>query len=131
MTLEELRTDTYTRSGQLSSNVRQLGLSGIALVWLSQKPLGATTVTIPQELYLAGIFFVLALICDFFQYLYSYSVWYAILCKEEKKGTADNESVEGPTYINYPTNTLWFMKVASVAVGYLFVGLLVAGTIRQ
>jgi hypothetical protein len=117
MKLKETREAYYELSRTLSEINRKLGFAGIALIWLfKQGPDGKATV--PAELRIPALAIVSALTLDFLQYVWSTAAWARFARRNEKEGKNDDDEVNAPDWINWPTLAFFWLKVVAMAIGY-------------
>jgi hypothetical protein len=111
----------YSHSGTASSNVRKLGFTGIALVWLfSGGGIGnADQVRIDGHLEWPLYVMVIALGVDFLQYFALSIIWRAFARYSENRHGADDQ-FRAPDWINYIGEVFFFAKQVVVGVGYVW-----------
>lgn len=107
-------------SAQASVNVRQLGLGGIALIWLFKASVEANSIILPSVLLWAGAFIIAALLLDFFQYTAGAAIWSGFNRLKEKAGVPLEQDFKAPRWINWSANTLFWGKVGCTITGYGF-----------
>jgi len=118
-------------SGQVSSNVRQLGFAALASVWLFKSTSKGETVTLPLLLWWVGGLSVAALFFDFVQYLWNATAWGQYHRRQELKGIAVNEEFLAPTWINWPGNGLFVLKVCCLFLCYFLLLVFLWGNIQS
>jgi len=118
--LKECQDAYYLFSGKASDIARQLSFAGIAIVWMF-KPGNELNILIPHNLLIPLFFFTLSLFADLVHYVYSTVLWGCFHRKEEKKGEKPESEVSVPPWFNWPSITLFSLKLLSVVAGYLFV----------
>jgi hypothetical protein len=112
--------EAYQRSSkQVSELVRQLALAGIAIIWLFKVTDSAGQSRIAKELVSATLVIAAALCFDFLQYAYATAAWGIFSRMYEKR---DEVPDKAPRWINWPTNTLFVLKVAAIATAYFSLG---------
>jgi len=116
MKLRETRDAYEALSAKASEIVRQLSLAGVALIWVF-KPQGVSA-NFPQQLVRAALFFFLALVLDFLQYLSGTAIWHIYFRKEEKKGLSLDDEVSAPAQLNWPAWILFYLKSITVFFAY-------------
>lgn len=131
MNLADVRAAYYERTAKASDIARQLGFAGIAIIWVFKTEV-AGSLTIPNELRLAGVLLVISLALDFLQYVYASSAW-GIFHRfkenerdnQEARGIAFTDEFQAPDQINWPTLIFFWMKLGVLSVAYwiLIVGL--------
>lgn len=118
-TLSDFRDAYYTFTGKVSDNVRSLSIAAVAIVWVFKKDITGGLVELPHELYYSLLFVFCALALDFCQYVYGSIAWGSFCRSQEKKGIADDKEIEANPYMNWPTNILFYLKIASVIFAYV------------
>ena len=117
MNIKECRETYYEHSGTTSSLVRQLGLVGIALIWIFKVDIEGIQ-KIPDELIPAGFLIVISLSMDFLQYSIGALIWGAYArCKENSEVDAEEE-FEAPAYINWPALLFFWGKAMIMSCAY-------------
>jgi hypothetical protein len=117
MKLEDTRAAYETFSGKASDIVRQISLAGIGLIWLFRSGT-ATDPLLDIRLLRAALFIFLALLFDFLQYLAGTVIWYCYFRHKEKNNTKLSDEVLAPTWLNWPTWTLFYVKSAMMVIAY-------------
>lgn len=118
MKLSDYRNDYYFFSGKVSEIARQLGLAGLAVIWIF-KIEKSGPLAVPSELYLPAKLFVVSLALDLLQYAVSTAIWGAFHRYHEWKEIKDDAELEAPSYFNWPSNCLFWGKLVLVLAGYL------------
>lgn len=120
MNLEFLyeRYSFYTK--EASTIVRQLGFAGIALIWIFKIDQGGQP-RVPSELIPAGILIVLGLSFDLLHYVAGSLIWGVFHRQKDLQVTSTKETFDAPRWINWPTNTLFALKIIAVALAYVFI----------
>jgi len=116
---EDTRAAYYEFSGKLSDIVRQLNFAGIAVIWVfkqDRKPLP----TVPAELTIPALLFVLSLALDVLQYSYQTAAWGIFNRRLEVKGVSEDTVFTAPTSINRVALICFWLKTASLAGGYIY-----------
>jgi len=119
MKLKDARDNYYYFSGETSKIIRNLGLAGIAVIWLFKidsidKPI------IPNELIKPALFLVGGLAIDLLQYIYGTIAWGILHRLKEKAGVEEAKNFRAPKRINYPTIFLFWLKVIVMIIAYYF-----------
>lgn len=117
MKLKDARDNYYFFSGKTSDITRQLGLAGIALVWLYKVERAGVT-KLPVELQTPLVLIVLGLTLDLLQYAVATGVWGVYQRHKEKSGIGETVDFEAPSSINIPTIALFIGKVGCVVAAY-------------
>jgi hypothetical protein len=105
-------------SARTSENVRRLSFAALAVVWLFKPEQGLMASRI---LVWAGVAAISALAADFLQSLYGTIAWGGIHRRKELAGLSPEDEFRNPRVINWPTNTLFALKVISVSASYVLV----------
>ena len=113
-----------------SENSRKLALSGVALAW----SLKAGNSVFPPGATIALIFLVLFFLCDLLQYYLGAFLnrrWVRSREIELFKGTG---SIEGdyqrPTSVDVPATALFHLKIVSLAVAFVSLGITIFSTVK-
>ena len=122
MKLSYIRASFDTFSGKVSDLTRQLGLAGIAIIWIFKID-NKTGLTLPKELYLPLVSFCAGLLIDLLQYLYGAVAWGLILGTSKK--TKDNDEIKVAEWINIPTWVFFVIKVLACLFAYVLLLLFV------
>ena len=119
MKISEMRDAYYEASDKASDIVRQLGLAGIAIIWIFRVGDENGGVKFTNYLLWPLGLFVVSLFCDLLQYLYKSLLWSG-LNKYHWKIKGDNEAdVEVSPKWNWPTITLFWLKIVFALIGYV------------
>jgi hypothetical protein len=117
MKIEDAKEAYEALSGKASDIMRQLGLGGIALIWLFRVDT-AKGPTLDNALLRAALCICTAIICDFLQYVIGATIWFLHFRRKEKEGLKQNHEFTVPPHLNWPTWTLFFMKTVLLLVAY-------------
>lgn len=120
MDLDGFRKSYYERSGKASDVARQLSFAGIALIWIFKAERGGPD-SVPTELYLPAVLFVVALALDLLQYAWGAFIWGAFCRYKEKKGVNPNAELVAPPWFNWPALACFWLKLAAVVAAYWLV----------
>jgi hypothetical protein len=127
MNLSDVQTAYRELSGKASDISRQLALAGIAFVWVFSGGAVSTgaAISIPGDLYRVGLALVVALSLDLLQYTWGAVAWGVFGRQQEKKLQADElvDNFLAPNWINYPSFVFFALKLISVGVAYLLLGI--------
>ena len=128
MTLDDARGAYEALSGKASDIMRQLGLAGIALIWLFRvdSPKGPA---LDKRLLWAASFIFGAFIFDFLQYAFGATIWFRYFRHKENEGVDGDAQFKAPASLNWPTWTLFFLKGAAILVAYF--GFIIPYLIRK
>lgn len=119
MKLKDARELYYFYSGKTSDLVRQLGLAGIAVVWIFKVDVQGIP-KIPQALLPPLILIVLGLALDLLQYAVATSIWGIFQRRKELSGIADDADFLAPKQLNWPTIVFFVLKAASIIAAYVY-----------
>jgi len=131
--LEDTRAEYYYFTGKVSDIVRQLGLAGVAIIWVF-KTESEGKKTIPEGLVPAGVLILLGLATDLLQYAAGTIIWDRFNIKKEneleEKRTEkeahgedydpEAEDFSAPSSINDLTKTLFWVKFLLMFLAYLY-----------
>ncbi len=118
--LSEYKKDYYLFTGKLSDINRQIAFAGIAIIWVFKKG-GDSNFQIDEELLLPGICIVLGLAFDMLQYIYQSITWAWFYTKNNRKYDSEDTKIDSPEYLNWPSWTLFVIKVVLVLLAYIFI----------
>jgi hypothetical protein len=112
------------RSATASTVARQLAFAGIAIVWVFS---GASPIngklSVPQDLLRVGFFLVIALACDFLQYVWGALAWGVFhRSKETNLHSSPQTDFLAPAWINYPAIAFFWAKLVMVMLAYVLLG---------
>ena len=133
MKLEDTREIYYETTGKVSDLVRQLGFAGIAIIWVFKTQSEGRQI-IPKGFLPAGIFLVLALAADLFQYAASVQIWDKFNRNKETELTekaeilsaqgvsydVEEEDFDAPDSINDLTKRLFWTKFVLMFAAYVY-----------
>ncbi|WP_139143593.1 MULTISPECIES: hypothetical protein [unclassified Janthinobacterium] len=117
MKLEKARDQYYFFSGKTSDLVRQLGLGGIAIVWLFKQTVDGAP-KIPDELVWPLTCIVIALAIDFMQYAVATVLWGNLQWRKDRSGVKDDQDFVVHPAINWPTIFFFSVKTIAVMIAY-------------
>lgn len=120
MKLNDVREIFYFNTGKVSDIVRQIGLAGLAVIWVFRTQAQGGGQVIPKQLFLAGTIILLALSVDLFQYALATFIWDRFNTRKEQelrnKPDPEEEDFEAPEHINlWPDRLFWTKFVLMVA----------------
>lgn len=117
MNIGDVKSAYYDNSAKSSEIVRQLGLAGLALVWLFKMDHSDGTSEIPRLMVAAAILIGFALTFDLVQYVLGTAIWG--IYNFYKKSRADENTVfEAPWAINYPALAAFILKIIFIVAAY-------------
>jgi len=117
MKLENARAAYEDLSAKASDIVRQISLAGVGVIWVF-KSSTSTAISLEPKLVRAALFIFLALLFDFLQYVLGTTIWFVYFRYKEKKGTKGTDEFLAPTWINWPTWVLFYLKSVMMLVAY-------------
>lgn len=124
MKLADTRKYYNVSSTRVSGIVRQLGLAGVALIWIFRRETGEG-VRVSRLLISAGILIALGLVCDLAQYALATRRWdqFNLAKEKELSGNDKRERVDfpAPGGINDTPKFFFWAKCALICAGYLFI----------
>lgn len=106
-------------SGSVSTVIRQLGLAGIAVIWVFKIESNGQQ-AIPPELVKSGAFIVAGLALDFLQILSKTFVWGIFVRYHEVQRTPNTQDIDAPRFINWPNNLFFILKIIAMGVAYFY-----------
>ena len=126
MRLKEARQAYYDYSENASKIVRQIGLAGIALIWVFRTE-DQHRKSLPHELLLAAIVISVSIGLDLLQYVVGSLTWALYSGYHERRGISESTDLGTPRWINWATLTLFWAKLAamSTAYGYFIIPFLI------
>ena len=117
MKLKDARDYYYFNSGKTSDLTRQLGLAGIAIIWIFKyEVLGVQKV--PENLLLPLGLIVVGLALDLLQYAIATGVWGIFHRIKERSGTKEDAEFKAPATFNWPALLFFWLKVFSIVGAY-------------
>jgi hypothetical protein len=117
MKLDHVREAYEALSARASEIVRQLSLAGVALVWLFRSEKFGSP-ELPPPLVSAALFFFLALLLDFLQYLSGTMIWHIYFRRKENQGAKLESQVSAPVQLSWPTWIIFYAKSLTVVFAY-------------
>ena len=124
---EELWASYVDYTKALSEFARKLGFGAAAICWFFKAPDNA----FPPNVKISLIFVVLYFMFDLLQYMFGAALLRAWTRHTEKKMWKEKKTIEGdyekPAWLDYPSYTLLWIKVISLLLGYIFLGLHLIG----
>lgn len=122
MSLSNCWDTFYTYTGNASTIARQLAFAGIAVVWIfTESEEGG--LALHASLLLPSLLFIIALACDFLQYLSGSIVWYCFARHKEKKlGVDSKEEFGWSNWLNCPGYCFFVAKCLLVLIAYWLLG---------
>jgi hypothetical protein len=115
--LKDARDFYYFHSGKTSDLIRQLGLAGIAIVWIFKYEVQGTP-KIPEALALPLVLIVVGLVLDLLQYSVATAVWGTYQRLKERAGVSEDADFKAPRQFNWPALAFFWLKVVSIAAAY-------------
>jgi hypothetical protein len=108
-------------SGLASTVSRQLALAGIAVIWIFKAEVKGNY-CLSTDLLMPSWILVFGLTCDLLQYVCGAIIWGSFHRHHEKnKSKADDDPyLLAPHYFNWPANTFFILKIASVITAYIY-----------
>lgn len=119
MKLKDARENYYFYSGKTSDLVRQLGLAGIAVIWIFKYEVQGIP-KVPEALALPLVLIVLGLALDLLQYAVATSIWGIFQRQKEKNGVGEDTDFLAPKQFNWPTIAFFVLKVLSIIAAYAY-----------
>ena len=120
MKLRDALQNYYDYSGKASDIIRQLGLGGIAIIWIFR--IGSSGVlAIPEPLFLPLKLIVLGLAFDLLQYAFGALVWSIFHWRKEQTNISQEQDFEAPSSINWPAIFFFYSKTLLILVAYWYI----------
>jgi MFS superfamily sulfate permease-like transporter len=119
MRLQDARELYYTYTGKTSDLVRQLGLGGIAIIWVFKYETLATP-KIPHELITPLLLIVVGLAFDLLQYGIAASIYGVFQRQKELAKVPEDADFKVPRYFNWPAITCFIIKCLAIIIAYIF-----------
>lgn len=132
MKFAEIRETYYVYSGKLSDVVRQLGLAGIAIIWIFKQEIDGVP-SVPRLLVFAGVALAVGLACDLLQYALGTEMWLRFFHAREEEAAArlgapgaipfdpEEEDWDVPAYLNKIPIVFFWGKFISTLAGYVLI----------
>lgn len=117
MKLARAREIYFERSTKASEVIRQLGLAGIAIIWLFKDGTGAVG-KIPSDLQSPLIFIIAGLAFDLLQYTVAAVLWGTYHYHMESKGTSEELEIYPHEAINWPALFFMVLKIGCIVIAY-------------
>lgn len=120
-------SEQYSRASEKASQVaRQVAFAGIGVVWIfSGGPENPSHPNISGALLWGGLALVVALGFDLLHATYL-SLLFGITRASRKRRRLQTETLDNPSWVNYPTLFFFYGKLLLVVVAYVFLGFHVA-----
>lgn len=128
MKLKDARDLYYFYSGKTSDLARQLGLAGIATIWLFKQEVEGMP-KIPSPLIAPLILIIVGLAFDLIQYAVATCIWGVFQRSKEASGIIEDTDFLAPKYFNWPGISFFFLKTLAIVVAYVFLLSYLASTI--
>ncbi len=116
-------------TGQTSAIARNLGFAGIAIVWIFRTTQGDVE-RIPNDLLAPTILLVAGLGCDLAQYLFGGITWGIYHRHIEQLDNPPSDEEGAPKWLNWPTNTFYWLKIACIVAAYSLLLVFLWGELR-
>lgn len=127
MKLSEYKATYYEFTGNASDAARSAAFAGIALAWVFKVD-DSSGPNLPSGLVLPTGLFALTLALDLLQYLIGAIIW-GVFCRLEEKKLSnpekDDPELSHPGALNVPMRFVFYLKMCTVIVGYIWVGIFV------
>ena len=119
MKTKDVRGFYEYHSGKVSDLVRQLGLAGIAVIWVFKVDSHGAP-KIPVDLVLPLTLIVGTLALDFLQYAIASLIWATYNRIKEYQQVGDDVDFLAPRWINWPALICFWGKICLVVSAYFF-----------
>ncbi|SRR5258707_3432280 len=115
VTVDEGYEVSVEASDKASEINRHLALAGIAIIWVFKIDAGGGRQIVPSQLFLPGLLLVIGLALDLLHYVLKSEIWYRLTRKHEK---ADTLKFPVAPWVNYPGDTLYWLKIIATVSAY-------------
>jgi hypothetical protein len=119
MKLSEIRDCYYESSCKVSDIVRQLGLAGIAIIWIFKVGTESGGIKYSKELLLPLGVLIGSLALDLLQYVYKTALNGIANYYYYRKYHVSDVDVPYPEWWNWPSLVLFWCKIVSIFIGYI------------
>ena len=116
MNVKDCHENYYFNTGKVSEIIRQLGLAGIAVVWLFKTDVG-DAIVLPRPVVWAAILVLVGLLVDLTQYIAGSLCWGLWGRCQDKEGAP--EEFRAPGWINKPAIVCLILKVPLILGAYI------------
>lgn len=120
MKLRDALQNYYDYSGKASDIIRQLGLGGIAIIWIFRIE-SSSMLAIPKSLFLPLKLIVLGLAFDLLQYAISALVWSIFHRRKEQTNISEEHNFKAPSAINWPAIFFFYSKTLLILFAYWYI----------
>jgi hypothetical protein len=127
MKLKDVLDNYYFHTGKTSELVRQLGLAGIAVIWLFKKDVAGVP-KIPGELLLPLLLIVLGLAVDLLHYISAAVIW-GIFHRWKEKQVGSEDEFDAPRQLNWPAIVFFALKGPAIIAAYVLLLSFLARTV--
>ena len=118
MKLEKWRETYYMHSGKSSDIARQLGLAGIALIWIFKEDKAGIGWIVPSQLIPVAFLILIGLALDFMHYVIATAIWGIYSWCKERSGASEDDEVFTPRWMNWPAIFFFITKTISIFLAY-------------
>ena len=119
MKLVEYRDDFYHFTKEISYLTRNLGLAGVAIVWLFKVDVNEThQYKLSNDFYWSLFFFICTLALDFLHYAIQAATWAIFYYVNKARGVNDDQDVIRQNYLVVLPWVLFALKVISVVIAF-------------
>lgn len=129
MKLKDALDNYYFYTGKTSELVRQLGLAGIAVIWLFKKDVAGVP-KIPEELFLPLLLIVAGLAADLLHYMSAAVIW-GVFHRWKEQQAGGEEEFKAPQQLNWPAIVLFAVKGPAIIAAYVLLFSFLARTVLQ
>lgn len=124
MKLKDIREAYEELTGKASELNRKCVFAGIAAIWIFRDTESASS-SIPVSFQTPMCWFILSMALDILQYTISGTIWliyYRVKKYHSVNADFEEENVREPECLNYITDIMWLLKIASTIIGFCFLG---------
>mgnify|MGYP000043864100 CR=1 FL=1 len=118
MNLKDAREYYGYFTGKTSEIIRQLGLGGIAIVWLFKTDVAGQS-KVPPDFFWPLVLIAIGLALDLLHYFVAASIWGIFQRSKEKTGISHTQEFEAPSWFNWPGIFCFVLKVVAISAAYV------------
>lgn len=116
LTLGEAYESAYYYTGKTSEINRQLGLAGLAIIWVFKATDKGGRQIVPYDLFLPGLLLIIGLALDLLHYVVMGELWERYAKRKDDRG---EQEFRVPKWLNRPGDVFYYLKIVAVVVAYI------------
>jgi hypothetical protein len=116
LTLDKAYETAYYYTGKVSEISRQLGLAGLAIIWIFKTDTKDGPI-IDENLFLPGLLLVVGLALDLLQYVVMGELWERYAKRKDDLGETE---FRVPKKLNWAGDVFYYLKLISVLIAYCY-----------